>query len=377
VRLLVVSPYPTWPPVTGGSVRTYELCRHLSDRGHTLFLSNARPTGLRPMLREVSRVRGPGLPSRVELFDYREYIKPEIFFNAGLFFKLLNLIRRHDIEWIIQEFAMQGFLVALISRITGRPFLLDEHNVEFARFRQLGRTLAARLIKAAEGIAVRKAEEVFVVSGKEQDLIERTFGRRPELAPNGVDTERFRPAPRDALKTRFGMGDHFVALFFGNLRYSPNAEAVSFINQALAPVVFAENPMVRFIIAGVQPPKLDYHPSVRAVGLVDRIEDYINMADVVIVPLERGGGTRIKILESLACGASIISTPVGAEGLDLEAGVDAEIAPISEFARIILRFAREGEVGRFAGRGRLVAERYDWSRTLRTIGDYLEQRKAA
>jgi len=377
VRLLVVSPYPTWPPVTGGSVRTYELCRHLSDRGHTIFLSNARPIGLRPMLREVSHVRGPGLPSRLELFDYREYIKPQIFFNAGLFLKLLRLIRRCEIEWIIQEFAMQGFLVALVSSITGRPFLLDEHNVEFARFQRLGRTMAARLIRAAEGIAVRRAEEVFVVSEKEQDLIERTFRRRPELAPNGVDTERFRPAPRSELKARLGMEDRFVALFFGNLRYPPNAEAVSFINQVLAPAVFAENPMVRFIIAGTQPPKLDYHPAVQVVGLVDRIEDYINMADVVIVPIECGGGTRIKILESLACGATILSTPVGAEGLDLEAGVDAEIAQISEFAQIILRFAREGDGGRFAGRGRIVSERYDWSRTLRPIGDYLEKRKAA
>ena len=329
------------------------------------------------MLREVSRVRGLELPPRVEIFDYREYIKPEIFFNTELFFKLLRLVRRREIDWIIQEFALQGFLVSLLSRITGLPFILDEHNVEFARFQGLGRPAAAKLIKAAEGMSVRRAAEVFVVSKEEQDLIERTFGRRPGLAPNGVDTERFRPELRAEMKTNLGMEGRFVVLFFGNLRYPPNAEAVTIINSVLAPAVCKANPEIQFVIAGVQPPRFDYHPSVKVVGLVDRIEDYINMADLVIVPLRRGGGTRIKILESLACGATIISTPLGAEGIELEHGEDAVIAPIDEFASIILRFSTEGKQGRFARQGRLVSQRYDWSRTLKTIGDYLEQRKAA
>jgi len=144
VKILVVSPYPTWPPVTGGSVRTYELSRYLSGRGHTVFLSNARPVGLRPLFREMKRLSEPRIPSGITIFQFRETIKPEIFFNAALFFKLLKLIHRWEIEWIIQEFAMQGLLITLLSKLTGRPFILDEHNVEFHRFHSLGRTVASR-----------------------------------------------------------------------------------------------------------------------------------------------------------------------------------------------------------------------------------------
>jgi len=69
--------------------------------------------------------------------------------------------------------------------------------------------------------------------------------------------------------------------------------------------------------------------------------------------------------------------PQGAEGIDLEAGLDAVIAPMEDFPRIILNFSKEGDRGRFAERGRKVSEKYDWSKTLGTIGDYLEQRKVA
>ena len=146
----------------------------------------------------------------------------------------------------------------------------------------------------------------------------------------------------------------------------PNRDAVEFFARAILPRVRAKCPDVRLIVAGRNPPNqfVEQFRSDRKIeftGTVPDMRPYLAAATVVIVPLRVGGGTRIKILEACAAGKPIVSTSVGAEGLDLEPGKEIILADDPrEFARSVVNLlqhpARSEAVARSARAA--VVERY-------------------
>jgi len=125
------------------------------------------------------------------------------------------------------------------------------------------------------------------------------------------------------MRRALGIGDHeLVLLYFGHLGYAPNQEALQLLHRHVLPVLDRHGAEYRLLIAGRGSDELreQYnHPRMRFLGVVDRIEDAISAADAVVVPLVRGGGTRTKIIESIACAKPVVSTAAGAAGLDRSA----------------------------------------------------------
>jgi glycosyltransferase involved in cell wall biosynthesis len=111
-----------------------------------------------------------------------------------------------------------------------------------------------------------------------------------------------------------------VAMFQGTLRYPPNADAARFLVTDIGPRLRALVPGVQIRLVGLAPPAmsdLDDPPSVTLTGQVPDITDELADADVVVIPLRYGSGTRVKILEAFAHRIPVVSTTVGAEGLDV------------------------------------------------------------
>src|SRR4029077_11745244 len=135
---------------------------------------------------------------------------------------------------------------------------------------------------------------------------------RTAVVPNGVNLDFFRPAPASLPR------ETQTLLFFGAIDYYPNTDAVLFfLNDVLAQLV-ERYPHLRLCIVGRKPPESilsQQSLGVEVTGVVDDIRTWLDRADVVIVPLRIGGGTRLKILESMAMGKAIVSTTLGAEGL--------------------------------------------------------------
>lgn len=127
----------------------------------------------------------------------------------------------------------------------------------------------------------------------------------------------------------------------------PNRDAVEYFAHHIFPKVRAEFPEARFVVAGRNPPR-DFVASFRLesriefTGTVPDMRPYLSSASVVVVPLRLGGGTRIKILEACAAGRPVVSTTIGAEGLDLEPGKEllVEDDP-AEFARAVIALLRD------------------------------------
>jgi glycosyltransferase involved in cell wall biosynthesis len=259
--------------------------------------------------------------------------------------------------------------------------VLDSHNVEARRLASmaavLGRSprgLAARLqvgpVAAFEAEAARSVARTLAVSEQERRIFESFAPGRVDLVPNGVDVDehRFRASPAASREI----------LFVGSLDYGANVDAMRYLVGAVAPHL--RSPGARFTVVGSNPGRAVRTAAARASievdlrGHVPSVEEYFRRARVLAVPLRFGGGTRLKILEALARGVPVVTTTIGCEGLDLEAGEDLLVAddPVAFARSLDLLLADDNLCRRLAERGfRSVRERYSWTSVGRAFREAL------
>jgi glycosyltransferase involved in cell wall biosynthesis len=357
-KLLVISPFRIFPPAFGGADRTYHLVKGLAAN-YRVFLLHTNYDQLR------SAPYQPEAIPNVSLHGVGPARRWAQLFNPLLVLEGLRLIGRERPDLIMAEALWAGLHTLIFHALTGLPYVLDEFNVEYQRYESMGRRWIG-LIRSYERLICYLARRVFYVSeGDRQALL--ALGVAPEklvLVPNGADLARFRPDPsrRGAVRAALGLApDAPLVLFFGKLNYQPNWEAVGIIAERLLPPVLRAVPRAAFVVCGEAPPRDSYRqPRLLFPGLVPRIEDYINAADVVIVPLISGGGTRFKIVQALACGRPVVSTSVGAEGFADLPGAITIADDWDAFAECIVRQLVEGRAPAFDRAA--FAARYDWQR---------------
>ena len=136
-------------------------------------------------------------------------------------------------------------------------------------------------------------------------------------------------------------------LFVGFLQYLPNTEGIQFFCDKVLPQIRQrlDRPF-RLLVVGRKPPQsvkdLERIPEVTVIGDVPQVEPYYQSATMAIVPIRFGGGTRIKILEAMALGCPIVSTTLGAEGIEVSDGQDILLADTAtEFADACIRLAED------------------------------------
>jgi polysaccharide biosynthesis protein PslH len=219
----------------------------------------------------------------------------------------------------------------------------------------------ARLLSYMEKQLAAAASVIMTVSETEQEYFQNLGGRVVRLVPNGVDCAAFNQSP-------IGRNhQHPTLLYLGALSWQPNAKAAEFMAREVMPRVLKERPDVRLQIVGRNPgsevsalaelPNVEVHANVPDVGV------YLEQASILAVPLDSGGGTRLKILEAFAAGLPVVSTPVGSEGINCRHGEHLWIAERDQFAEGILEALNAPQLAvEFAERGRKLAEEsYDWS----------------
>jgi sugar transferase (PEP-CTERM/EpsH1 system associated) len=276
---------------------------------------------------------------------------------------------RYDIVHVESPF-LAPYLDAVNPR--NRPkTILSMHNIESLRLgRELacpsssGRWLAIQcdrlLFESWEKRAVRQFDGVTAVSNVERTWIQRHAPTAiVELVPNGVDTKYF-------YARRASRGKPSL-VFTGLMDHPPNVDAAIWFCDEILPGLRRKVPDLAFNIVGSKPhPKvseLKKRDGVQVTGEVPDTRPYL-AESIVVVPLRSGGGTRLKILEAMAMNRPVVSTTLGAEGLDVVPGANIMIADTpDQFVKHVLFLLSSPEAGRGLGsaaRG-LVEERYDWS----------------
>jgi glycosyltransferase involved in cell wall biosynthesis len=385
LRVLVVSPYFPFPPVSGARMRTYQLIRQLAER-HDVTLVSYAGEGDGPGARELSgtvsvraihRIEETGLARR--LGQARSLLSREPFASWVLRSKEMqaaidDLCMSTDFDVIHVEFStMCGFRFP-----DGIPMVLDEHNIEYEVYRRLyegERSLLRRAFNGLEYLQVRRFEErswnqaqaCVVTSAREEPTVRAAVPSLPTaVVPNGVDLEYFAPWTAET--------QPHTVVFNGILNYRPNLDAATDLVEHVWPLVLGRCPSARLVIVGHAPEREARalrRPTVDVVGTVPDVRPYLGSAEVVAVPIRMGGGTRLKVVEALSMAKPMVSTSLGCEGLAVRDREHLLIADdIETFARQILELFDDADLRRrlgFAGRA-LAEQSYSWH----LAGDRLE-----
>jgi glycosyltransferase involved in cell wall biosynthesis len=255
-----------------------------------------------------------------------------------------------------------------------------QENVEYQKFVRFGLSHPLlRGIKWLEGWACRAADRVVALSDVDRDFMVELYGvplERFALIPHGVDPDLFdyRPEGAAAARAELGLPAGVPLLtFVGKLDYIPNERAVAYIADRIAPAVWAQYPRARFVIIGQGAEALPQYGQEGLIftGFVDaragvrpNLSDYLSASNVVLVPLDSGSGTRLKIVEAASNARAVVSTTIGAEGQSFVHGEEILLTEQvdGEFVAATLHLLADpqlaGRLGR-AARAKVLS-RYSW-----------------
>ncbi|KHD08152.1 hypothetical protein PN36_18035 [Candidatus Thiomargarita nelsonii] len=257
-------------------------------------------------------------------------------------------------------------------RVFGGKRSIVEHNVEFQRISdtyQLPDT-AKTFLKDYEVKLCNLADYVITVSHNDtKGLIEAGVAKKKiTMIPHGVDLENFDAEDSAEIRNRYGLReDEIVLMFHGIYSYAPNGQAAELIGNTVLPKLNAKGYYPKCLAVGKYPPANSNHPDLIYTDVVKHVAPYTKTADIAIVPLQDGGGTRMKILEYFAAGVPVVATQKGAEGIEVVQGQDIFIEEdMDKFVNQIIQLIENPELRQQIGQaGRHFVEQLDW----RKIGE--------
>lgn len=392
MNVLVLTSRFIWPLTDGGAIRDYNLLRETSRRHdvHLLcFLASPKDRGnfgeLEPFCKSITGVelRRPRISSAANAvlgtagarpFIMREYWRP------AMAEAIERAVAEKRIDVVHAHFLHMGQYAASKGRA---GFVLDAHNVEHVLWKRLAHNLrnpfkrSFAVIQSEKLVAweraVAAATDVTVtLSDEDRAEYERVApGAAVVTVPNGADLEYWRPSP-DPIEPG-------SIIYFGNLGWLPQADAViAFVNETFPRVVERIPNAKLYIVGNAPPPSIWNLANERIVvtGYVDDIREYIGRAAVVVMPLRIGAGTKHRILQALAMKKAIVASPVAAEGMDLAHGVNVMIADGAEaFARQTVELLTNHRLRETLGENglKLMLEKYSWTRIYRGLDAAFER----
>jgi glycosyltransferase involved in cell wall biosynthesis len=265
------------------------------------------------------------------------------------------------------------------------PLVVNSHNIDYDLARQYARAGGGlvrrwyaganwRKLRREELATYRDADGVYLCSAAdERRLLDEISRARTTVIPNAADVEYYSPCPTDPAP------DGRTVVYFGLLSYVPNIDAVIHFVEKIWPRIAKAHPEARCkIIGGRAPPSLLAlaGPRVELTGFVPDLRPHLAAAAAVVVPLRLGGGTRLKIVEAMSMGKAIVSTTLGAEGIEAVPGRDIliEDQPLA-FADAVNRLLAEPSLAARIGQSarRLAVERYAWSAAAQALEGFYRQ----
>ncbi len=388
-RILFLTAQIPYPPEQGAAIRNYHLLTNTATRYDVSLLSFVEPgtANLEPLQAICSRVQTVPAPQRTRAQRLKTLLTsraPDMAqrLAADPYAQALRQLLAQERYDIVQvggiEMGTYGLMLKDWPEADALALVFDDFNAEYllqqrafaTDVRHLRRWPQAaysfiqwRRLRRFERQICQEADAVLTVSEADARAIRRLAPDLEPLAiPNGVDTQSYRIDLPDSLPLR-----HPNLVFTGKMDYRPNVDAMLWFHRQVWPQIRRQVPDVHLYIVGKGPSptiqRMGDDPAITVTGHVPDILPYFGGADVYIVPMRVGGGTRLKVLEALATGLPMVSTRLGAEGIDLEDGQHALLADTpAEFAQAAVRLLGDAALRQRLGQQArdLAVQRYDW-----------------
>jgi glycosyltransferase involved in cell wall biosynthesis len=369
IRIAFITPVFPFPLDSGIRIRIFHMARHLGHRFQVrvFSLESGDTVAAHAALGfPIETIPGPAVNvarDRVGPFSVPRGVRQH----------LRELVEQSGAELLHVEMDYAAAILGLPVLPVPIPVVLDSactYHMCYRRDAGLPGSLWQRSralvrwyrMQRYETALARAADVVLAVSQEEAEIVtEIAPNVRTAIIPNGTDCKAISPQP---------LGKDI--LFVGGLTWSPNRDAAQYFMGEILPLIRAAGCQAEVLIVGADPDVKVQHLAasdghVQLPGRVPDIAQWYARAAVVINPMRGGGGTRLKVLEALAAGRPVVTTRIGAEGLDVSDGKEVCLADDpAAFAEKVLWLLRNREAAQAMGRaGRVLVEaRYDWTRCL-------------
>lgn len=378
MRILFLSRWYPYPPDNGSKIRIFNLIKYLSTVNEVDLisfteekLSAERISAMERLCRRVNTVpyqpfRGSSLKSMLGYFSMNPRSTLDTF-SPEMKWQVDQAVELHGYDVVIAsqiDMATYSGHLRGVAKIFEEIELTNLYEQPHQQTRLYKRTMKKltwwKYARYARGL-IGAHDCCTVVSEIEKKRVQEIAPGYQEvyLIPNGVDLDHY--------QGEFGLPEANRLIYSGALTYSANFDAVSFFLQEIFPIILEKQPQIKLYITGkVDGALLERLPKMDQVvftGYVEDIRPWIAQSWASIVPLRVGGGTRIKILESLALGTPVVTTSKGVEGLNLKPGRDLLVADAPKsFAAEVLQLMQDRSMRQaLAKAGRAAIERqYDW-----------------
>lgn len=308
------------------------------------------------------------------------------FFSPDMDIRLIRLLSQEEFDVVLLESLFMTPYLPTIRRYSRARIVLRSHNLEHViqeriasgernPFKKPYRRFLAKQLKTYEIAVLDRVDGVAAITPADAQHFADHGTRTPIVTiPFGVD-----PDDHDASEPEG------PAVFFhlGSMDWLPNEEGVRWLLAQVWPRVLKSHPKAKLHLAGNKMPKDLINADIPGVTIVGRVNDadaYMAKRHVLVVPLFSAGGMRVKIIEAMAMGKCVISTPVGAEGISVTDGHDILLArTASEMSERFGQVLNDPELPRTIGRNarKLVREQYANDRIVKDlIGFFRDLRKA-
>ena len=393
MKILFVTPYLASPPQCGAQRRLEGLMRGLSARHEVSLLSFATDDivqleSTRAYCHQVVTVnhdvlklgalskRFLQLRSIASQHSFEYLLHQDVRFQSSLD----SLVGSHKFDVVQFEFAQMGVFQLPRGRHRPTKYVLDEHNIEYEIVKRTARAEGSMLrkgysemnwhkLRAEERDAWNRFDGVALTSNRDEAVLkEDRPSTRTVVIPNAVDLEAFRPNDTPV--------EPGTVLFFGALDYYPNIDGIQYFLDQMLPEFARRCPTAKLVVVGRNPPaslSTRQNEHVQFTGYVDDPRPYLDRAAVVIVPLRIGGGTRFKIVEAMGKGKAIVSTTIGAEGLNAVHGEHLLLSDdpgdfVAQISRVLADTELANRLGA-AGR-RFAEESYGWDSVVKKLEQF-------
>ena len=369
---------------SGKSIRTFQLLAPLAKRHNITYLAHVDEQSQRE---NVSSMENAGfkvfcvprkmpyatpmamlvgiVPALLDTYP----ISVRRHFSEDYARKIKELVRNHSFDLVHVEWTHYGVYGKYVPDL---PQFACTHNVEYlswTRFVKATSNPIKKILGIHEAYKLKNFEKAYyggidyfsVVSEDDQRLAQKEFGLDNIcVVPNGVAIAPYDEIPNNPIQDRL--------VYCGSMDAFINQDAVAYFIKEIFPLILKQKPNVTFTVIGRDPPesllKLG-NDKIKFTGRVPDIRVPLKEGMVEVVPLRIAGGSRLKILEAFAAKIPVLSTTIGAEGLDCLDGREIVLADTpDDFAQRcveLLDSPNKRTPLTEAGR-KLVDEKYDWSR---------------
>lgn len=397
MRILQLCNKPPYPPIDGGSKAMHNLTRGLLHAGHqvkVLCISTPKnavdPAQIPTEYQERTRIEGVFVDTSVNVVDAFTDLLTADNYNISRFFspdvdiRLIRLLSEEEFDMVLLESLFMTPYIATIRRYSRAPIVLRSHNLEHVIQGRIAvgeknilkrpyRKFLAKQLEEYEMAVLDRVDAVAAISPADAQHFAEHGTRTP------IVTVPFAVDPGEYQVHEHTKGGRVTFFHLGSMDWLPNEEGVNWLLDEVWPKVLAERPNARLDLAGNKMPEdllRKEVPGVTIRGRVKSAQTYMHDRQVMVVPLFSAGGMRVKIIEGMAMGKPVISTPIGAEGINYTEGLNILIGRnATEFAQHIIALDEAPDYMHMLGKNAraLIETDYTDQSTVRILVDLFER----